>query len=95
MHKAIHAEAGIKLTDAQADAFNPFLPPDGKAALKEGAVLVKDLFANEEPDQNEKFAFDVALNEPPIIDCEPLIPTLIGMANHVETVISNFEPLLV
>ena len=94
MHKAINAEAGIELTDDQADELNPFLPPDGNVhALKEGVVLVKDLFANEEVDQSTKFTFVVALNEPLIVDCKPLLPVLNEMADCVDAVITNFEPL--
>ena len=95
MHKAIHAEAGITLTDAEAEALNPYLNPDRKTVLKKGTVLVRDLFGNEEESQTEKFAFDIALNEPSIIDCEPLVPALVEIAEHVDKVTKDLEPFFV
>jgi hypothetical protein len=95
MHKAIHASAGINLTDAEADILTPFNKPVRQPGLlKTGDELTRDFFANEEVDQNTQFTFTVALDEPPIIECEPLLPTLVGMAERVDDLITNFKPLL-
>jgi hypothetical protein len=93
-HKALHDIAGIKITDAEAVAMIPVSEKraDLPCPLKGGDILHRDLFANEEVNPNNQFTFDIALNEPPIVECQPLLPTLLEMSNAVDDVIQNFKP---
>jgi hypothetical protein len=44
-----------------------------------------------EVEQNMKFLIEVAFNEPQIIECKPIIPTLHGMAKVVMDIITGFN----
>ena len=39
-----------------------------------------------------KFTFEIAFNEPKIIEGEPLLPTLVGIADRVDDLIVSFRP---
>lgn len=69
-------------------------PADPLCPLKAGDELFID-----SPDAEEntemKFAFNIALNEPGVIEGEPLIETLQGMTDAVYNIILGFKPMLV
>jgi hypothetical protein len=44
-----------------------------------------------ELEQNMKFLIEVAINEPQIIECKPIIPTLHGMSKVVKDIITGFN----
>ena len=92
--KAIHAEAGIALTDTEADARNFFTKPESRVCpLELGSVLLVDLFKRDIDDKVE-FAFEIALNEPRIAEGESLLDTLNQMAKLVDNIVLSFKPLL-
>jgi hypothetical protein len=41
-----------------------------------------------------RFTFEIALNEPQVAEREPLLSTLVGMADGVDDLIASFKPLL-
>ena len=57
--------------------------------LNAGDKLVTLPFS--EVEQNMKFLIEVAFNEPQIIECKPIIPTLHGMAKVVMDIITGFN----
>lgn len=68
-------------------------PADKLCPLKAGDILLVDA-PDAKPNKNMKFAFDIALSEPGIIQSESLLETLNDMANLVETIIAPFEVFL-
>jgi hypothetical protein len=68
-------------------------PANRACPLKEGDELFLAWSPVLESDE-VTFKFDIAIHEPQIIECELLVPTLIGMADHVEKLITSFKSLL-
>jgi hypothetical protein len=69
-------------------------PTDRKCPLEAGDILFID---GPDAEVNEKmpFAFEIAISESGVIECEPLIKTLHDMAQAVDDIIVSFRPLLV
>lgn len=75
-------------------------PPDLTRTLK--AVIPVPLKAGDklytvphsEMDQQMNFHFDVAFNEPQIMECKPVVEALHEMANLVGKIVLDFDPLL-
>ncbi|HEY5110759.1 MAG TPA: hypothetical protein VII67_00330, partial [Acidimicrobiales bacterium] len=74
--------------------FSLFLAPaDSLFPLKAGDVLFTDL-PDAEPNEDQKFSFDIAISEPGIIEGEPLVETLHQMVDLVDHLVPIFRPLL-
>ncbi|MFN2452792.1 MAG: hypothetical protein ABR577_01085 [Pyrinomonadaceae bacterium] len=92
--KAIHANAGFTLTDAEADARNFFSRPEFRVCpLEASSVLLVDPFKREVNDKVQ-FAFEIAFNESKIAEGEPLLETLQQTAELVDNIVLAFKPLL-
>ncbi len=70
-----------------------FKPTDTLFPLKEGDELFMGA-PDEEVNQNMQFRFNVALNEPGIIEGKPLLETVHQLTNLVDGIISSLMPLL-
>jgi len=68
-------------------------PADRLFPLKQGDELFADLPDTEVVDK-VGFAFDLAFGEPQVVEGEPLLPTLQGMADLVDKIVCSFRPLL-
>jgi hypothetical protein len=68
-------------------------PADRKCPLKEGDKLFIDA-PDAQCKQDVHFRFDVALNEPGIVESEPLIETLQHLADLVGGTLTAFKPCL-
>jgi hypothetical protein len=68
-------------------------PSDRLFPLKVGAELFIGA-PDSEVDKDLQFAFEIALSEPQIVEGEPIIETLEGMANLTENIVSDLSPLL-
>jgi hypothetical protein len=68
-------------------------PADRKCPLKVGDELFVDA-ADAEPDEKIQFLFDVAINEPQVVEAEPALETLQKLANLVARIIADFKPCL-
>jgi hypothetical protein len=76
------------------DSVDIFLVPADKGfPLKEGFELYTAA-VDEEPNPNQQFGFQVALNEPGIIEGKPLIETLPQLTTLVEGIVSALTPRL-
>ena len=71
----------------------PLVPADRMFPLKVGDILFIGA-AGDEFDEKMKFAFDVSLNEPGVVDGRPLIETLQQLIKAVKDVIPFLEPFL-
>lgn len=69
------------------------LNPGHRTRIATGALLFGVPLGNETYD-DVKFAIEVALHEPEIVESEPLIPALDQLVSFVEHVLGLFEPLL-
>ncbi len=68
-------------------------PSDGGFPLESGLEL--DIFpADAEPNPKLQFRFEIALNEPGIIEGKPLIETLHQLTTHVEDIVIALTPRL-
>jgi hypothetical protein len=63
------------------------LEPKHLKPLKVGDVLLRHF---DKDDLNTEFSFDVALNEPGVVKCQPALPLLRELSDAVENVVSNF-----
>lgn len=70
-----------------------FKPADPLCPLKVGDELFIDA-PDAEPNPKMQFAFDVALNEPQIIQAEPLIETVHQLAGLVDSIVGQFAKYL-
>jgi hypothetical protein len=70
-----------------------FRPADPLCPLKVGDELFIDAI-DAEVNEKMKFAFDVAINEPHIIQAAPLIETVHHLADLVDGIITQFVPFL-
>jgi hypothetical protein len=61
--------------------------------LKAGEIIFRAI-ANTEPDKDLQFGFDVAFVEPQIVQGKAIVKTVYEMANLVDSVFVQFEPLL-
>jgi hypothetical protein len=68
-------------------------PADRLFPLKQGDELFADLPDTEVVDK-VGFAFDLAFGEPQVVEGEPLLRTLQGMADLVDKIVCSFRPLL-
>jgi len=82
---------------ALADVIEPLdialIPADKGFPLKEGFELYIGT-VDEKPNPKQKFAFQVALNEPGIIEGKPLLETLHQFASLVEGIVAALRPRL-
>ncbi len=100
MLKALAVQEGWPVTasDAHLETIKFFMHLPGGKPLKKGDELnipfdrIPDL---PELKKDMKFTFEVAINEPGVVECQPLLPTLVGMADRVDNLILSFKPLLV
>ena len=68
---------------------------DRMCPLKQGDILFIDKGPNAEVDEQMQFRFDVAFGESQIAEGEPVLETLVAMADRVDELITNFQPLLI
>lgn len=69
-------------------------PVDRQCPLKAGDELVLSFAPILDIDEKMQIAFEIAINEPPIIESEPLLPTLMEMTDRTNDLIFNFKSLL-
>lgn len=67
---------------------------DRRYPVEKGDEIFVD-FRNPELDQQIQPFFQVMLNEPGIVECEPLLETVHYMVDLVEHIVATFKPLLV
>lgn len=98
--KALAAQEGwpVIISDAQLEAIRISMPLDGGSCPLEVGDELKLPF-DRIPDIPElkkdmDFTFEIAINEAGVVEREPLLPTLVGMADCVDHLIANFKPLL-
>ncbi len=77
-------------TGSQAQVSNPFHQDGVTCPLNVGDVLAWDQF-HREPDEQMQIKFEIALNEPQVIYCQPLLETLKQMVAVVESLIMSFK----
>jgi len=70
-----------------------FRPTDNMCPLKAGDSLYVDA-PDAEVHQDDYFRFDVALNEPGIIEGKPLLEALVQFRDRVNSIIEGFRPCL-
>lgn len=81
-------------TDLRKQLAGIFLRPSDRGfPLKEGFELHIGA-VDEEPNANHEFRFEVALNEPGIVEGRPLLPTLRQLTTLVDDVVTTLSPLL-
>jgi hypothetical protein len=68
-------------------------PADKLCPLKNGDELLVTL-PDAEVNDKQKFFFDVALNEPQIVQAEPLIETIHQLAGLVDSIVAQFAAYL-
>ncbi len=68
-------------------------PADPMLALKVGDELWREPL-DMKMDKNKPFTFDVALQKPGVIECEPALKTLQDMANLVGDIVTNLGRFL-
>jgi hypothetical protein len=85
----IPAEFNERIVKAVAGLF--INPADNGFPLKAGFEL---LITDGEPDQKPQFRFEVALNEPGIVEGKPLIETINQLATTVDNIIDILKPFL-
>jgi len=95
MIQAIYGQAGITISDAEAKLRSQelFIKPEIGSPLNVGNVLAWDQFKRE-PDEQMQIRFEIALNEPQVIYCQPLLKTLLDMFNGVESLVMSFKTYL-
>jgi hypothetical protein len=71
----------------------PVYPSDRHCPLEEDTELLIDA-PDAEFNKKLQFSFDVALNEPQIVECEPILLFLAQMVDYVDNLILSFKPLL-
>lgn len=74
--------SGIKLA---------YAPADKRCPLNDGDEVLRQ---TTKPHHDVEFAFQVALHEPPIVECEAILPFLTHLSSGVGATISLFEPIL-
>jgi hypothetical protein len=62
--------------------------------LEKGEILITDATPGAEPNPDIEFDIEVAISEPEVVECEPLLPTLQQMTDLVEKIVAIFAPLL-
>jgi hypothetical protein len=45
-------------------------------------------------DENPQFTVDIAVNESGVLECEPIIPTLVQLVDVIEALVKEFNPFL-
>lgn len=70
-----------------------FLIPENPRPLNVGDILFTDP-SGAKVNEKVQFRFDVAFSEPGIAEREPLLQTLVQMADRVDDLIASFGPLL-
>ncbi len=70
------------------------VPADKGFPLKEGFQLYIGA-VDEEPNPKQQFTFEVALNEPGIIEGKPLLATLHQLTTLVDGIVTDLVPLLI
>ncbi len=73
--------------------FNFLLPTSNKALMKVGDELFSDLTGGNVDDKLQ-FRFNVAINEPEIAECEPVLAFLGRMIESVDDLLTGFRPFL-
>jgi hypothetical protein len=90
-------EAGHPFAESTARVFESMdmslIPSDRGFPLKEGFELYVGM-ADEELNPNQEFGFEVALNEPGIVEGKPLLETVHQFANLVEGIVTALKPRL-
>ena len=74
------------------DAF--FQPADNQCPLKVGDLLIVGLDLSMEMDSNRDFRFEVAINEPNVLDGKPVIEAAQEFADLVSGTVKSFRPYL-
>jgi hypothetical protein len=69
-------------------------PRTGRRA-QVGDILFKGMPGDEEVNKHLKFTFDIAFDEPGIVEGESVIGMLDEMIKSIEALITSFEPFLV
>ena len=95
-----HISATLRKYMKEIDPGTKFEVPDFSLFLKPADRLFplevgKELFIgapDEEPNENMQFMFDVALNEPQILEAKPLLETVRQMTGIVEDIVSASRP---
>jgi hypothetical protein len=71
------------------------LVPSDREPLEDGSVLYgAPKTEHLEPDDQPKFALDITLGEPPILERDPVLPAITQMRQAAMEVIQAFHPLL-
>ncbi|MEP6912345.1 MAG: hypothetical protein ABI923_06300 [bacterium] len=65
-----------------------------KCPLEEGDELVSGFSSFLDKDEQVEFTFAIVFNEPGVIECESMLPTLMQMLQFVNDLILSFRPLL-
>ncbi len=60
--------------------------------IKTGDILLT--VEKSEVEENMKFLFDVSLNEPRIVDSQPIVELVERLANRVNVIVKAFRPYL-
>ena len=87
LEKALGKPLGVSIPSLSIRPANNLFPLNAGDQLFIGAP-------DDEVDQNKQFTFEVALNEPGIVESEPVLKVLKDMFDLVESLIPGFRPLL-
>ena len=68
-------------------------PADALCPLKAGDELFIDA-VDAEPNQQMQFRFDIAINEPQVIESKPILEALHQLVEFVSDIVKDFKPLL-
>jgi hypothetical protein len=70
-----------------------FIRPADRSPLKAGDILFTDA-PDAEPNENQKFCFQVAFHEPGICEGKPVLETLMQFRDRVNGILEAFRPCL-
>jgi hypothetical protein len=71
--------------------------PLAAGCLEDGAMIAAAgpiIGAERQDEDDPQFTIGIALDEPPIVECKPLIPTLTQLRGAVDEVLKLLAPIL-
>ena len=84
----------LEVTDPKAQKFNIFVPvgvqDDGALPIIDDGTAVARLIAPLFPEARFDLSFEITINEPSIVAGKPIVPLLNRLANHVNSIITQF-----